>query len=257
MGFKDWLKNREERASAGRAIETALNYKKISEYAAEETRKKLIEKGIGILTEEIEKQPSQHALYLHRANMFISIDEYEKAKTDLEKVPLDDEKILKEATKGGMNLRKTVREHLLLSEYHLGNYEKAVEHFIKMRMGEDVPEEVFKDTELNHYAKGEMFFEYASAYSANEKYGEAIKEYEKVLEMDPNFESETLKKFGTPSKDMFFFKLALAEVKMKNAEGVIRYCKRALDINPKNKNAQQIINKIAQGALEKLKEKNL
>jgi tetratricopeptide (TPR) repeat protein len=239
MGITQWLNNKKTESETESSITLSLRYLKRAEMCKDENeRKHDISMGLRVLTEEIKEHPDQPVLYYGRGNLFISAGDYESARKDLERVPLNDEKIIKKAKGQGVDLIKDVNAHLTFLNYSLGDYDKAAKGFLKTRVA-DVPEELLQSPELIHFAKGCMF-------DANKRPGDAKNEFLKVLEISPNLDSEALREFSWfPSKDNFLLNLSMNEYNAtKSAADATKYCERALKINPHNTNAKVFLNQL-------------
>jgi len=198
------------------------------------------------LNSKIEKSPEEPIYYFLRASIHNIRREYSEAKKDLEMIPINDEDFLKRASKHGLNIKKDFFEQSSIAEFNLGNYDIATEYFIKRMLGEDVAQEILESEDIQHYVKGFKFHEIR-------KMEEAKKEYERVLELSPNLDSEALKKFSESpekdhpavenliKKDFFFVYLGDIERSLGNAEDAIKYYEKSLGINPQQPRANYMI----------------
>ena len=97
---------------------------------------------IAIFSKGIEKHPNEPKLYRHRGHRYISIREFDKAITDLEKAAELIQGTPNEIEPDGMpnamnipvsSLHGNIYYHLGLAYYLVGNYEKAYEAYLKCR----------------------------------------------------------------------------------------------------------------------------
>jgi tetratricopeptide (TPR) repeat protein len=233
MGLKKWLKDREVEKEVDSTIISAVGYLRRAEACKDKNdRKGIASLGINRLSVEIGMYPEQPLLYYGRGKLFTYVGDYENARKDFERIPLDDEKVIMAAKKRGFDLRKKVIAELAFLDYSLGDYDEAAKNFLKTRV-ENIPEEFLQSPELIHFGKGCIF-------DVNKRPEDAKKEFLEVLKISPDLDSEFLQKFSWfPSKDNFFLNLSLNEYKAtNNTADAIKYCEKALEINPSNEKAK-------------------
>lgn len=177
-------------------------------------------------------------LYYARAAVNNALKRYPEAQKDLENVTLDEEN-LKRASKMGLDLRNRYHAVANTTEFFLGNYDKAVEHFMKRATGQEELDENFTTDVLNHYVKGVMF-EIADMKE------EARDEYQKVLEISPNLDSDSLTRFRNSSEEkrvstmylnepeVFFYSLAEIEERTGDFGNALKHYQRVLELEPEN-----------------------
>jgi len=209
------------------------------------------------LNYKIEKDPKEPIYYYLRALIHNIRREYAEAKKDLKMVPINDEEFLKRASKHDLNIKKDFFIQSSISEFNLGNYDIATEYFIKGIMGEMAGQKILDNKDIQHYVRGFKFREIG-------KNEEAKKEYEKLLALSPNLNSEALKKFSESpekdhpaienliKKDFFFVNLADIERELGNAENAIKYYEKSLEINPQQPRANYMIPEL-KAVLEQIK----
>ncbi len=190
MAFiKNWLKKR--------SAESTLQYAATCAVLAKQTgEKEFLLKGIEALSKEIEKgyeEPTSSKLHWARATLLLQQPttkaDYEKAREDLKKVLLNNEKVLEETSKEGIDIKKEIYEDLAEVEFRLGNYDDSARYFLKICLGESVADEI-ESPEVLHYTKGFMFDKLG-------KKKDALKEYEKVIEISPDLESKSLEQLSS------------------------------------------------------------
>jgi len=177
-------------------------------------------------------------LYLFRGILYNVLGEYEKAKIDLELIPLDDPKFINFGKilwmKPFSNLKYTISKNYGVSEFGLGNYDVAVDHILNGIFDKNL-KSILENINIRYLAEGYL----AILTDMKEK---AI-EYFKNIDIT-NIDDKILQKFDIDNKSTFYIILSNLSLYVGKIEESLKYCKRALELNPKNKTAKNLLKNI-------------
>lgn len=179
---------------------------------------------IDIYSKGIEIFPNEPRLYRHRGHRFISIRQFDKAISDLQKagqlIAGKENQIEQDGMPNALNipvstLHGNIWYHLGLAYYLVHDYEKAYTAYLKCRASGELPDNIVSSTHWlymiqrrmdNLDVANEMLKPIASKMEVieNQSYYELCKLYTGILPIDSLLQTET----GSPSNDAVSYGLA-------------------------------------------------